>query len=246
MFGKSEAMKVIIFVMLAILPITLAAQTEITFNMGSGLFFFRGHSAGDGHIRSDGRVTYYGEAYGSTPNISLNTSLDFKRKADNNICYGINLGYDIFRSSVKINYYFDSFYTLIPVESQKAIFTMHSISCRPYFGTHNKTKNAYLDILFGLELSKTLDMNGTGVIRIKEGVEIEVNDKRDHNFLDLRPSITLCRTNNTFGFFATYSHGIRNFLETEPEFNFLEGSGAYAVCFRLGVNYNLKKIRPGN
>jgi len=223
-----------LFVLLTPL-LSRAQQLEIRASLNSGFYSYRGDGA-ESISRING-TTYTNNPYGSKGGLSFGLSLNARKVTKSNFIFGADLGYEMLRSKVKLEY-FDVIGDIASDFEGRTYLNTSFINLFPYFGGRFNINEQAFDLLGGLDIGYVLSSREKGDAKSIDNAQFHIETSRDRKNIntDFRPRIQLSTDFNKIGLYVGYSHGLRNYKA-----NFIGGdSSAYSRMWRVGLTYRLK------
>ncbi len=206
-----------------------AQSWELNGNINSGLFFFGGESAEKNTIYVGRLNTPYGKRGG----LSWGVSADLKRVSKTDFLYGLNLGFEVLRSRIKVTE--DRLYDDVFSEINESAYLNNSfVNTYPYFGKRFKLPNSELDLTAGFDIAYLLSSKEKIDFDVIGGRSDHPIDRKNIN-VDLRPRIQLAFNYNRMGIYTGYSHGLVNYTPKMDGAN----NQIYSRMFRFGLTYKI-------
>lgn len=212
-----------------------AQQFEVRVNLNSGLFYYGGDGA-ESVSRINGS-SYTNNPYGSRGGLSYGLSLDTRKITKKHFIYGADLGYEMLRSKVKLEY--TEFELDVSYHYEGKTFLNTSfINLYPYIGGRFKLAGKPLDIIGGIDMAYVLSAREEAEARSTDQAQFQVEVSRDRKNIktDLRPRLQISTAFNKVGLYFGYSHGLRNYQRS------MLGSNphTYSRMMRAGLSYQLR------
>jgi hypothetical protein len=214
-------MKITIFTLLSILLSTPihAQKTELRMSLNSGLFSFEGASDGNtstiNYIKTpiDGERSYTNNPFGSDKGIGLGISADVTRVTKSGVVIGLDLGYEILRSSIKIDGIngFDGMASFQLKADGQTFLNYHFINLFLHFGQRLKINDTQIDFVGGFDLNHCVKGNETGNAIDVKGKEYTPAFNRKTITTDPRLRAQMNVKHSKLGFYLGYSHGFINY-----------------------------------
>ena len=227
----------LIFLLLsALIPITLQAQDlEVRASLNSGFYSYYGSGATAVSRLNSG--TYTNNPYGSKGGLSYGLSLDLKKITRSRFIYGADLGYEMLRSKVKLEFD-DVIGDIASSFAGRTYLNTSFINLFPFLGARLNARRQAFDLAGGLDIGYVLSAREHADAKSTDNAQFHLETSRDRKSLktDLRPRIQLSTNFDRFGCYLGYSYGLMNYKGG------LIGSSSQASSrmLRLGVSYRLK------
>jgi len=212
-----------------------AQQLEIRASLNSGFYSYRGNGA-ESVSRING-TTYTNNPYGSNGGLSYGLSLNARKVTKSNFIFGVDLGYEMLRSKVKLEY-FDVIGDIASDFEGKTYLNTSFINLFPYLGGRFNINERAFDLVGGLDIGYVLSSREKGDAKSIDNAQFHIETSRDRKNInaDFRPRIQLSTDFDKIGLYIGYSHGIRNYkadlIGMDVE--------AYSRMWRVGLTYHLK------
>lgn len=215
-------------------------STEFSVHLNSGLFSFGGESATANSIIIVSDVAsqgnYTNNPYGTNKTLSYGLSAQFQRITNYKLIFGLQSGYEVLRSQVKIDDVSGEFPDPPSSASGQTIFKNGFISLYPNIGQRFNFKNLDIDLTIGPELGFNVVSREKGEATTNNDIVIETD--RERNGLDtdyrLRSSLTIYY--KKWGISTSYSYGLSNYSSDLVGAN----KEQYSRFLRFGVTYRIK------
>jgi len=224
-------------VLLFLSPATLLAQgPEMRLNLNSGFFSFRGDKAES--VSFINNESYTNNPYGRKGGLSYGLSFDLRKASQSGFLFGANLGYEMLRSKVDLEFTGVIMGDILADFEGKTYLNNSFINVFPYLGKRFPVGPYHLDLTGGLDLAYVLSSREKGkaepVNYDKDDIKTSVDRKNVNT--DIRPRLQLSLDVEKIGIYVGYSYGLRNYLQN------MEGPGtweAYSRMWRLGLTYRV-------
>jgi len=212
-----------------------AQQLEVRANLNSGLFSYRGE--GSESISRINGMSYTNNPYGSRGGLSYGMSLDARKTTKGKFVFGADLGYEMLRSKVKLDYSELELDVFFEYEG-KTILNTSFVNLYPYLGSRLNFAGQALDIVGGLDIGYVLNSREKGEAKSKDQAQSKVETSRDRKNIktDLRPRIQLSTDFDKIGLYVGYSLGLKNYRPLMTGIN----ANTYSRMLRFGLSYRLK------
>ena len=227
----------ILMVLGCIPPSSYGQKSELTADVYSGLFFFRGNGSTARSVINEEHApnlpSFTANPYGSTSGFSYAVELQWQRVSRDNNLYGLGAGFEELTSKVTIDQLNVS-NTLSVLVNGNTRLENDFITVHPFLGHRFLLGKVRLDGLAGLDAGFCLSSRETG--KISSAPETRLKDivNRPQPLVDVRPRAQLIAALDRWGLSAGYSMGLTNYQQ--------EGNGkAYSNFIRLGVTYRLHR-----
>ncbi len=231
----------LIIVALGALTNTYGQKTEFRASLNSGLFSFAGKSAEAAsaiNYNDQSESGYTNNPYGSENGVGIGFSGSIKRVSRKNFMLGIDAGYDILRSKIRIDrinsYTGSATYTYDA--TGKTTLQYSFLNVYPFLGYRVPAGKLNIDITGGLDLSHCLHAKEKGKAKASNGTRYETSVDRKTIKNDIRPRIQLTASYEKFGAYVGYSLGLKNYRS-----GYDGGTNeCFARLFRFGLTYQIK------
>lgn len=226
------------FLFFGLLPLSLKAQQfEIRANLNSGLYSYVG--PGTESVSRINSATYTNNPYGSKGGLSYGLSFNARGVTEHHFIYGADLGYEMLRSRVKLEYQ-DVIGDISSSFKGNTYLNNSFINLFPYLGGRFLVNKRTFDLVGGMDIGYILSSTEKGDAKSTDNAAFHIQTSVDrlNRKSDLRPRIQLSTEfKHGVGVYIAYSQGIRNYQEK------VLGGGAhdtYSRMWRLGISYLLK------
>lgn len=212
-----------------------AQQLEIRASLNSGFYSYRGDGA-ESISRING-TTYTNNPYGSKGGLSYGFSLNARKVTKSNFIFGADLGYEMLRSKVKLEY-FDVIGDIASDFEGRTYLNTSFINLFPYLGGRFNISEQAFDLIGGLDIAYVLNSREKGDAKSVDNAQFHIETSRDRKTIntDFRPRLQLSTDFDKIGLYVGYSYGLRNyragFTGTDVD--------AYSRMWRVGLSYRLK------
>lgn len=224
------------FLFLVLIPLSsMAQQLEVSASLNSGFYSYRGSGATS--VSRINFASYTNNPYGSKGGLSYGLSLNIRKVNKSNFIFGADLGYEMLRSKVKLDYS-DVIGDIASDFEGRTYLNTSFINLFPYLGGRFNVNKQAFDLVGGLDIANVLSAKEKGDARSIDNSQFHIQTSRDRKNMkmDLRPRIQLSTDFGKMGLYAGYAHGVRNYssgligmtIET------------YSRMGRIGVTYRLK------
>jgi hypothetical protein len=224
----------------ALLTHSFGQKTEFRIALNSGLFSFSGQSAeAETFINySPFSSSYTNNPYGSKNGLCYGISANLKRINKTNLILGLDLGYEILRSKIRVNSIIDNsgiVYYNYSANGQ-TFLNYGFINLSPQFGYRLNTKKVSIDLLVGLDFAFCLSATEKGNATTTNGKEFTTSVDRKTLNTDIRPRFQVSTNYKKMGAYLGYSLGLANYKS-----GYAGGTNeCYARLFRFGLTYQIK------
>jgi hypothetical protein len=212
-----------------------AQQLEVRASLNSGFYSYSGSGAESVSRIND--FAYTNNPYGSKGGLSYGLSLNIRKVIKSNFIFGADLGYEMLRSKIKLEY-FDVIGDIASDFEGRTYLNTSIINLFPYVGGRFRVSQQPFDLVGGLDVGKVLSSKENGDAKSIDNSQFHIQTSVDRKGLktDLRPRIQLSTDFERTGVYIGYSHGIRNYKAG------LQGMtvDAYSRMFRVGLTYRIK------
>ncbi len=229
------------FICILVSATTFAQKTEFGVSLNSGLFSFNGKSAGSSsfiNYSDQTKTGYTNNPYGTKKRLGYGISGFVKRISKRDLIYGIDLGYELLKSSIQINRIsdFTGSSTSDITANGKTYLKYDNINAFPFIGYRVDLEKLNLDFVGGFDFGLLLNSTEDGSALASNGITYKTSLDRKTISTDFRPRIQVATGYNNFGVYIGYSYGLTNYKS-----GYLGGtSEAYASIIRFGLTYKLK------
>lgn len=211
-----------------------AQQLEVRTSLNSGFYAYRGNGA-ESVSRING-TTYTNNPYGSKGGLSYGLSFNIRKVAKSHFIFGADLGYEMLRSKVKLDY-FDVIGDIASDFRGKTYLNTSFINLFPYLGGRFKINQQSFDLVGGLDMGYVLSSREKGDAKSIDNSQFHIETSVDRKYIktDFRPRIQLSTDFDKIGLYVGYSHGLSNYTAN------LIGRDAetYSRMWRVGLSYRL-------
>jgi hypothetical protein len=190
------------------------------------------------------KVTEY--PYGAVPALCYGTSINYKRVLKRGLLVGIDLGYEMLRSKVRIDKIVmpvnpATGFQFGPYDAEGTTYLSSSfLNANPFIGYRGyMSKKLPLDFLVGTDLGYCLSAREQGKATTR-GIEVETDEDQKMIHWDVRPRLQIAAEYKRLGCYVGYSYGLTHY---DGPINKAESSiknDAYSQIFRFGLSYRLK------
>lgn len=211
-----------------------AQQLEVRASLNSGFFSYRG--SGATAISRINGTSYTNNPYGTKGGLSYGLSLDVRKVSKSKFVFGADLGYEMLRSKVKLQYSDVIGDIASDFEGQTYLNTSF-INLFPYLGRRFELKSQGFELVAGLDVAHVLIAKEKGHARSipTDVFDIETSTDRKNVTVDLRPRIQLSTDFNQIGAYVGYSYGLKNYTANYIGTN----KETYSQMWRIGLTYRL-------
>jgi hypothetical protein len=228
------ALTVLLFT--CILPFTLKAQElQVRAMLNSGFYSFYGR--GTDAVSRINYATYTNNPYGSKGGLSYGLSLDLKKTTKGRFIYGADLGYEMLRSKVKLDYD-DVIGDIASHFAGRTYLNTSFINLFPFLGSRFNSQGHPFDLVAGLDIGYVLSAKEDGDAKSTDNAQFHVETSRDRKTIDtdFRPRIQLSTDFNRIGCYVGYSYGLKSYLG-----GYIGSSTeGFSRMLRFGLSYRLK------
>lgn len=226
----------VFLILSAMIPFTLRAQDlEVHANLNSGFYSYRG--SGATAVSRINFTTYTNNPYGTKGGLSYGLSLDVKKITRSKFIYGADLGYEMLRSKVKLDYS-DVIGDIASSFSGRTYLNTSFINLFPFLGARLNAERQPFDLVAGMDIGSVLTAREHGDAKSTDNAQFHIETSRDREHLktDLRPRIQLSTSFDRIGCYLGYSFGLMSYKS-----GMIGGSSeAYSRMLRFGLSYRLK------
>ncbi|MEJ5961575.1 hypothetical protein [Pedobacter immunditicola] len=217
-------------------PIALKAQQlEVRGSLNSGFYSYSGNGAVS--VSRINGTSHTNNPYGSRGGLSYGLSLNIRKVTKSNFIFGADLGYEMLRSKVKLDYS-DVIGDIASDFEGRTYLNTSFINLFPFLGRRFNMSQQAFDLVAGLDIGHVLKARENGDAKSTDNAAFHIETSRDRKSLnrDLRARIQLSTDFGKMGVYAGYAHGVRNYRAG------LDGMTveAYSRMWRVGVTYRLK------
>ncbi len=235
-------MKKIFFIIFSftLLITALGQKTEYRIAFNSGLFSFSGKSAEtESFINYSPPISSYtNNPYGSKNGLCYGISANLKRISKNNLVLGVDLGYEILRSKIKVNLIDDNS-GIVDYNynaSGKTFLNFGFVNIYPQLGYRLIKNNVSVDLLAGFDLAFCLSAKEKGKATTTDGEKFTTSIDRKTINTDIRPRFQVSTNYKKMGAYVGYSLGMANYKS-----GYIGGiNECYARLIRFGLTYQIK------
>ncbi len=216
-------------------------STEFSVHLNSGLFSFGGESATANSIIIVSDVAsqgnYTNNPYGTNKTLSYGLSAQLQRITNNKLILGLQSGYELLRSEVRIDDVSGEFPDPPSSASGQTTFKNGFISLYPNIGQRFNFKNLDIDLTIGPELGFNVVSREKGEATTNNDIVIETDRERNGFDTDYRLRSSLTIYYKKWGISTGYSYGLSNYSSDLVGANNRE---QYSRFLRFGVTYRIK------
>lgn len=230
---------------LLLLPFLLIApgygqSVEYSAHVNSGLFSFAGQSATENSsiiVNDNGSVNNYtNNPFGSKNTISYGIAGQILRVASGDIVFGLQSGFELLRSSVKITAVSTSMPADMPIPASGSTILKNSfINVHPLVGYRVSIENIDIDVTVGPEVAFLLNSKEKGEADLDGSGTVTTDLERTEAGNDYRLRSSLDVHYKQWGLSIGYSHGLRNYKGSTLG----TSNRAYSRYIRIGISYKL-------
>lgn len=227
---------------LCFLSTSYGQKTEFRISLNSGLFSFAGKSAEPvTFINYDDRTEsgYTNNPHGSRGGLGIGLSGNIQKLSTNNSIIGLDLGYELVRSKIKINhisgYTGSSTYELSA--KGKTFLNSNFINLHPFMGYRLPMKKLNIDFTGGLDIAYCISSKENGSATASDGTKYKTSVDRETINFDIRPRIQIAANYEKTGVYIGYSLGLTDYMGDYVGGKF---GKCYASFLRFGLTYQLK------
>lgn len=224
------------FLFIVLIPVSsMAQQFEVRASLNSGFYSYRGSGA-ESVSRING-TSHTNNPYGSRGGLSYGLSLNLRKVTKSNFILGADLGYEMLRSKVKLDY-FDVIGDIASDFEGRTYLNTSFVNLFPYLGGRFNINKQAFDLVGGIDIAHVLSAKEKGDAKSIDNAQFHIQTSRDRKNMkmDLRPRIQLSTDLDKIGLYVGYAHGVRNYqaglIGMDVE--------AYSRMWRVGVTYRLK------
>jgi hypothetical protein len=221
---------------------SFAQKAELTISINSGLFSFSGLSSRKTSILLNPKTSpaYTLNPYGSKSGLSYGLSGKVQWISKNNFIVGLDIGYELLKSSLSITTVTESFNSSNSNDYHPAkghAFMNNSfINTFPHIGKRFIKKDNLFDLTTGIELGYCLKSTEKAHATINDGTAYSTSVDRKTIKTDIRPRIQLSMQHDKTGFFIGYSYGLSNYKA-----GYIGGTNeCFSRLIRFGATYKIK------
>lgn len=233
-------MKRLSLFLLAFVLVTSAygQSTEYSVHLNSGLFSFGGSSSVRSSFINVSDVStvgnYTNNPYGSGMALSYGLAAQVQRVTSSHAIFGIQMGYELLKSSESITSVYEYSPTPIPAHGQTTL-NNRLIDIYPNVGHRFAIDGLGIDLTAGPEVGFDLSSWEKGKVTA-DNATITTYRKLEHPGLDFRLRSSLTVYYNNWGISAGYSYGLRNYA---PAMIGAKRGQNYARLIRFGIVYKI-------
>ena len=227
---------IVFFLYIILIPLSSKAQQlEVRASLNSGFYAYRGSGAES--VSRINSASYTNNPYGSKGGLSYGLSFNLRKVTKSNFIFGADLGFEMLRSKVKLDY-FDVIGDIASYFEGRTYLNTSFINLFPFLGGRFKINNQAFDLVGGLDIAHVLSAKENGDAKSIDNAQFHIQTSRDRKNMkmDLRPRIQLSTDFGKIGLYAGYAYGVMNYqaglmgLTVET----------YSRMARVGVTYGLK------
>lgn len=233
-------MKKMLFTIIALcfLNTSYGQTTEIRVSLNSGLFSFTGESVESvTGINYSERTNsgYTNNPYGSRGGLGIGVSGNVKRLSTNNSIIGVDLGYELLRSKIKINKIYGHLGNLDA--KGKTYLNANFLNLHVFMGYRLPVNNINIDFTGGADIAYCISSKERGRATASDGKEFNTSTERKTINFDIRPRIQISANYNKTGAYIGYSFGLANYTS---DYDSGGKETCYARLLRFGLTYRIK------
>ncbi|MDD2528817.1 MAG: outer membrane beta-barrel protein [Lentimicrobiaceae bacterium] len=234
-------MKKILFtiLMLSCLKVSYGQTTEIRVALNSGLFSFAGNGAESVTFINYDEVTNSGNTnnpYGSRGGLGIGLSANVIKIATNNTLVGVDLGYELLRSKIKINSINSSPENMNMDAEGRTYLNANFINLNVFLGYRLAVNNINIDFTGGADVAYNLSSRESGRATASNGYKVKTSTERKAIDFDIRPGIKISANYNKTGAYLGYSLGLVNY---KADLDGGKNEACYASILRFGLTYQI-------
>lgn len=223
---------------LCFLNTSYGQKTEFRISLNSGLFSFTGKSAESvtfiNYSNNFGRG-YTNNPYGSRGGLGIGLSGNLKKLSTNHSIIGLDLGYELLRSKIKINGIFGDGESLSA--KGKTFLNSNFINLHPFMGYRLPVNNLNIDFTGGLDIAYCISSKENGSATASDGTKYKTSVDRETINFDFRPRVQIEANYEKVGIYVGYSLGLANY---KANYDGGKIDKCYASLLRFGLTYQLK------
>jgi len=220
-------------------------KIELSISLNSGLYSFAGFASASSAILETSPQTntnLTSNAWGTRSRPAYGVSFNLRKVTRMNYFYGVDMGYEMLRSSMNITsineYILNSTGTISSVNTYnstgRSYLNNSFINFNPFVGYRFTLREISLDLSAGLDIGYCLQSIAKGKAVKSDGTTYNSEyDNYAQIKWDIRPRIHLLTSYKKVGVYVGYSYGVTNYIPSSP---FVTESR----LFRFGVTYLLK------
>ena len=225
-----------LFLLGALAPLSaLAQKTEVSINLNSGLYSYGGVATIS--VSAINGTVYTNNPYGTRGGLSYGLSFNAKRITRGNFVFGADLGYEMLRSKLKLDY-MDVIGDIASNFEGRTYLNTSFINLFPYLGGRFWVSEQAFDLVGGADLGYILSAREKGDAKSVDNSSFHIETDRDRKNLktDFRPRIQLSTRFDQVGAYVGYAQGVKDYKA-----GMVGGpTGAYSRMWRVGLSYYLK------
>lgn len=223
-----------------ILSSAYGQSTEFSVHFNSGLFSFGGESATGSSIIIASDVSsegnYTNNPYGTKKKLSYGLTAQFQRITNYKLIFGLQSGYELLRTQVRIDDVAGDFPTPPSSASGQTTFKNGFIILYPNVGRRFIFNDLNIDLAVGPELGFNVVSREKGEATTNNNIVIKTDRERSHANTDFRLRSSLTVYYKNWGISTGYSYGLRNYSG-----DLIGGNRErFSRFIRFGVTYRLK------
>ncbi|HET8864266.1 MAG TPA: hypothetical protein VFM80_01130 [Gracilimonas sp.] len=223
-----------------ILSSAYGQSTEFSVHFNSGLFSFGGESATGSSIIIASDVSsegnYTNNPYGTKKKLSYGLTAQFQRITNYKLIFGLQSGYELLRTQVRIDDVAGDFPTPPSSASGQTTFKNGFIILYPNVGRRFIFNDLNIDLTVGPELGFNVVSREKGEATTNNNIVIKTDRERSHANTDFRLRSSLTVYYKNWGISTGYSYGLRNYSG-----DLIGGNRErFSRFIRFGVTYRLK------
>jgi len=157
-----------------------AQKLEIRTSLNSGFYSYRGN--GTESVSRINGTTYTNNPYGSKWGLSYGLSFNIRKVTKSNFIFGADLGYEILRSKVKLDY-FDVIGDIASDFKGKTYLNTSFLNLFPYLGRRFNISDQALDLVGGLDIGYVLSSREKGDARSIDNSQFHIETSVDRKHL---------------------------------------------------------------
>lgn len=215
-----------------------AQKLELRGQINSGFYSYRGASAVSTSQIND--ATYTNNPYGRKPAISYGASFNIKKVTSASIIYGGDIGYEILRSKVSLDYQDPLGGDIVWQFTGRTFLRNGFVNIFPFIGKRLKVGSQLVDITIGSDIGILTSSKEKGKATATQQQSIVIKTSMDRNknlSTDIRPRIQVSTDFDKIGIYAGYSYGLSNYYKG---YIGLKNNQVYSRMLRLGISYRIK------
>ncbi|WP_026462068.1 outer membrane beta-barrel protein [Adhaeribacter aquaticus] len=186
-------------------------------------------------VSGDGSDNYTNDPYGKYVGVGYGAAIQLQRVTQGRTILGLQTGYEVLRSRVKITSVYNIRPEPTPIKSGETVLRNDFININPYAGHRFTIRKIDLDLTGGLEIAFFQESREKGSVTTANGQTYYSDRERFRPGSDIRGRLNLTGYYKHIGISLGYAHGIKNYTPM------LEGAtlNRYARVVRLGINYRI-------